>query len=41
VLDTVVQLDLVNRQHSVFLQVGALDPAETPSGLRTRLHHLK
>ncbi len=35
-----VQIDLPARGHSATLQVGGLDPPDTPAGLRARLHHL-
>jgi hypothetical protein len=40
VLDRMVKLDLTDRNHSVDLHVGALDPVETTAGLQTRLFHL-
>lgn len=41
VLDRVIELELVDRQHTIELHVGGLDPVDTVTGMQTRLHHLQ
>jgi peptidoglycan hydrolase-like protein with peptidoglycan-binding domain len=37
----VIELELVDRQHTIELHVGGLDPVDTVTGMQTRLHHLQ